>query len=260
MATPLFGRKETGYTIPKLRQLDYSVSARLGPYLGSGRHLFRQVYFMLAEVSALVSLFLCALPFTRLASAEFAEKPAQAPSGAVLTQDDLDFRKEVYVNKNGDKMPYRLFVPVSYASSVKYPLVLWLHGRAGRGSDNVLQLTGVNEKGTHFWIAKVVQDNFPAFVLVPQCPPDDIWSDPDLNVPSKAIFLLIPTVSMSRDNRWAARASGPWCRSTRRNGRPHWSWRLMTNSRMFRAFAACPCGYFRVMPTRTFPSTWFARW
>jgi hypothetical protein len=25
-----------------------------------------------------------------------------------LTQDDIDFRKEVYVNKKGDRLPYRL--------------------------------------------------------------------------------------------------------------------------------------------------------
>jgi len=144
---------------------------------------------MLFSFLALISLAVCGSPFSLLTPTHGAELPAQAPPAVVLTQDDIDFRKEVYANKNGDKMPYRLFVPLGYTSSRKYPLVLWLHGRAGRGSDNVLQLTGVNEKGTHFWIAKNVQNNFPVFVLAPQCPSDDIWSDPELNQPSKTLTL-----------------------------------------------------------------------
>jgi hypothetical protein len=29
-----------------------------------------------------------------------------------LAKDDIDFRKEVYVNKTGDKLPYGPFVPI----------------------------------------------------------------------------------------------------------------------------------------------------
>ena len=36
-------------------------------------------------------------------------------AAADLTQDDIDFRKEVYVNKKGDRLPYRLFVPLGYS-------------------------------------------------------------------------------------------------------------------------------------------------
>jgi predicted peptidase len=35
-------------------------------------------------------------------------------------------------------MPYRLYVLSNYEKKTKYPLVLWLHGAAGRGTDNVL--------------------------------------------------------------------------------------------------------------------------
>jgi predicted peptidase len=48
-----------------------------------------------------------------------------------LTKDDIDFRKEVYVDKKGDKLPCRLFVPIGYSSANTYPLVLWLHGGEG---------------------------------------------------------------------------------------------------------------------------------
>ncbi len=53
-----------------------------------------------------------------------------------MTKDDIDFRKEVYIGKGNAHLPYRLFVPLGYDVNHKYPLVLWLHGVDGRGSDN----------------------------------------------------------------------------------------------------------------------------
>jgi len=114
-----------------------------------------------------------------------------AATAVDLTQDDISFRKEVYVNKKGARMPYRLFVPLGYDSSKNYPLLLWLHGGTGRGEDNVKQITRQNELGTHFWIKSDVQAQFPVFVLVPQCPSSDIWADPEINQPSKALEMAL---------------------------------------------------------------------
>lgn len=102
-----------------------------------------------------------------------------------LTSDDIEFRKKVYTNKKGEQLAYRLFVPLGYDANRKYPLLLWLHGGDGRGSDNVRQLNGGNQIGTHFFAGKQVQLKFPMFVLLPQCPSNDNWSDPDLNQPTK---------------------------------------------------------------------------
>ncbi len=108
-----------------------------------------------------------------------------------LTKDDVDFRKEVYANKKGEKLPYRLYVPLGYNSAKTYPLVLWLHGVEGRGSDNVKQITRGNEKGAHVWISSEVQARFPAFVLAPQCPAGESWADPEFNQPGKALELTL---------------------------------------------------------------------
>ncbi len=108
-----------------------------------------------------------------------------------LTKDDIDFRKEMYVNKKGARLPYRLFVPMGYSSANTYPLVLWLHGGEGRGNDNIKQITRGNEKGTHLWTSSEVQAQFPAFVLAPQCPVGENWSDPELNQPSNALQLAL---------------------------------------------------------------------
>ncbi len=112
-------------------------------------------------------------------------------SAVELSKDDIEFRKEVYVNRKGERLQYRLFVPVTYSKERRYPLVLWLHGGEGRGSDNLHQITKSNEKGSHFWTSQENQQKFPALVLAPQCPLDDNWADPERNEPSAALRLTI---------------------------------------------------------------------
>ena len=116
---------------------------------------------------------------------------AQFLSAAEITKDDVDFVKKVYLSKNKERLPYRLFIPTGYSPEQKYPLVLWLHGGEGRGSDNLQQIVHTNQKGTHVWIAPEIQLKFPAFVLAPQCPISENWSDPDLNQPSRALELAL---------------------------------------------------------------------
>ena len=38
-------------------------------------------------------------------------------------------------------MPYRLFIPSGYDKRRQYPLVLWLHGAGGSGTDNWRQIS-----------------------------------------------------------------------------------------------------------------------
>jgi predicted peptidase len=112
-----------------------------------------------------------------------------------LTKDDVEFRKKVYVTKKGERLPYRLYVPLGYDTNRKYPLLLWLHGGEGRGNDNVRQISGNNQAGTHFWSSKEVQLQFPMFELIPQCPSGDNWSDPDLNQPTKWLELTMSALA-----------------------------------------------------------------
>ncbi len=116
-------------------------------------------------------------------------------AGAVLTKDDIDFRKQVYIGKGNAHLPYRLFVPLGYDVNHKYPLVLWLHGVDGRGSDNVKQIIKENQLGSHFWISSAVQKNFPAFVLAPQCPSGDTWAEPEFNQQSKWLLLAVDALA-----------------------------------------------------------------
>jgi predicted peptidase len=110
------------------------------------------------------------------------------------TNDDIAFRKEVYVGKK-DRLPYRLFVPLGYEATRKYPLLLWLHGTDGRGNDNVRQLTHENQLAAHFWISEEVQLKFPMFVLAPQCPTGQDWAEPEFNQPSKWLTLAMDALA-----------------------------------------------------------------
>lgn len=157
---------------------------------------------------------------------------AQGIAGTELTKDDIDFRKAVYVGKDDAQLPYRLFVPLGYDANRKYPLVVWLHGGAGRGFDNLKQITGGNQLGAHFWIASDVQPKFPAFVFAPQCPSGDTWAEPEFNQPSKWLALAMEALakvqkefSIDPDRMYLAGQSmggiGVW--SLLQNYRGHWA-------------------------------------
>ena len=108
-----------------------------------------------------------------------ASQSQNVPPGVV--KEEPPFRKRTYTDKKGVKMPYRLFVPPKYESAKKYPLILWLHGGTGRGSNNEGQISNENEAGTHVWTMPENQSAFPVFVLAPQCAQEENWSEPDLN-------------------------------------------------------------------------------
>jgi predicted peptidase len=63
-------------------------------------------------------------------------------------------------------IPYRLFVPGGYSARHDYPLVLFLHGGAGRGRDNERHLREGNGMLVEMFVES--QKQFPAFILAPQ--------------------------------------------------------------------------------------------
>lgn len=83
------------------------------------------------------------------------------------------FEARTYVNSKGRSIQYRFMKPVDYDSSKKYAIVLCLHGGGGTGTDNVKQIEGS-------WMAQMLSTyenrrDYPAFLLVPQCPPGFSW-------------------------------------------------------------------------------------
>ena len=90
--------------------------------------------------------------------------------GTVYGQNE--FEKKVYITASGDSLNYRLLRPEIEQEGEKYPLVLFLHGAGERGSDNEKQLF----HGSQMWLNPVNRENYPAFVLFPQCPESGYWA------------------------------------------------------------------------------------
>lgn len=65
-----------------------------------------------------------------------------------------------------DGTPYRLFVPSGYRGRESFPLVLFLHGGAGRGTDNERHLRNGNGMIVQMFVG--AEKQYPAFVLAPQ--------------------------------------------------------------------------------------------
>jgi predicted peptidase len=96
--------------------------------------------------------------------------------------------------KNG-AMPYRLYIPRNYDPARRYPLILWLHGAGGSGSDNTSQLTGDQVPGAQSWTTPGRQAEHPAFVLVPQAQNGWAESSPDLAPNLEAVMGILDAVS-----------------------------------------------------------------
>ena len=75
----------------------------------------------------------------------------------------IDFEGKTYL--------YGLYVPDDYTPNRAWPAVLFLHGMGERGTDGVVQ--------TNVGIGPAIRANperYPCIVVMPQCPPDSLWS------------------------------------------------------------------------------------
>nr|AIA10534.1 prolyl oligopeptidase family [uncultured bacterium] len=114
----------------------------------------------------------------------------------LFAQQESDFVAKSFQNSRGKRMPYRLFIPAKYESRQKYPLVLWLHGGAGRGSDNSSQISGGNTIGPHVWTLPENQSRNPCFVFAPQCPVDEEWATISKAQPSEQLHLALEILQL----------------------------------------------------------------
>ena len=94
-----------------------------------------------------------------------------------LTKKNVDHALDIYEKREfkyaeGQVLPYRILYPANYDKSKKYPLLLFLHGAGERGKDNEKQLTW----GSKLFITEENRKNFPAIVIMPQCPEESFWA------------------------------------------------------------------------------------
>jgi predicted peptidase len=75
----------------------------------------------------------------------------------------------------GKTFQYRVFVPKGWSGKKKWPVILFLHGAGERGDDNLEQ--------TRVGIGPAIlrqQDSLKSIVVMPQCPRNRWWSEPDM--------------------------------------------------------------------------------
>jgi len=96
----------------------------------------------------------------------------------IHAQDGPDLAErfsEGAVEHSGRDYRFRLLQPKAVASGGSFPLVVFLHGVGERGSDNLAQLRHLPE----LMVTEGFEKKFPCFLLAPQCPKDDLWTNQD---------------------------------------------------------------------------------
>ena len=83
-----------------------------------------------------------------------------------VSAQSLDPGDPRLLRRSLNERPYRLWVPADYDGSRSYPLVLFLHGGAGRGRDNERHLLDGNGMLINMFVT--AQPRFPSIVLAPQ--------------------------------------------------------------------------------------------
>lgn len=90
------------------------------------------------------------------------------------------FHRALYKDKDENTLPYQWMSPwgpttktsnKSKGQQPKYPLVIFLHGSGERGNQNHEQM----RNGVHAFCEEWVREQYPHYLIVPQCPPDQRW-------------------------------------------------------------------------------------
>ncbi len=77
-------------------------------------------------------------------------------------------------SESANGLKYQLFGNPKWEGSDRTPLLIWLHGSGQSGDDNKAQMGGA----TRAFGSEESQEEYPCFILAPQCPSADIgWKD-----------------------------------------------------------------------------------
>jgi len=158
--------------------------------------------------------------------------------------DPVDgFLARSYHSPGGETMQYRLLVPPGYNAARKYPVVLWLHGANGRGSDNLLQISGGNFLGTHVWTAAGIQDKGPVFVLAPQVENTKTWSRPHVNTGAPVSLRLAFEILDAIEKEYSIDHDREYIAGQSMGGEGVWAALAAARGRFAGAIALCSDGF-----------------
>jgi predicted peptidase len=104
-----------------------------------------------------------------------ADASAAPPQPALAVTVD-HFQARTFDDGAGHTLPYRIYLPALPAGgdpARKIPLVLFLHGAGGRGTDNRHQIT--DQQAPLVFVQPETQARWPLVMVAPQCPPGEQW-------------------------------------------------------------------------------------
>ncbi len=78
---------------------------------------------------------------------------------------------------DGPDLNYNILYPIRKVPGVKYPLLVFLHGAGERGNDNESQRIHI----APFLSSDSIRNHYPAYVVFPQCPADERWSEVEVS-------------------------------------------------------------------------------
>src|SRR5262249_2708320 len=99
----------------------------------------------------------------------------------------IDPKFDARTHKSGWTMPFRFFRP---EATGKLPLVLFLHGSGGLGTDNQKQMGLGNVFGTRVWALPENQKSHPCYVVAPQT--DRGWMKYGDPAPGDSVARVVP--------------------------------------------------------------------
>jgi predicted peptidase len=101
--------------------------------------------------------------------------------------ENIPEKFEAGMHRSDWTMPYRLFRP---NATGRLPLVIYLHGSGGQGTDNAKQMELGNIFGTRVWALPENQNGFPCYVVAPQT--DRGWVRYGPPSPGDSVAQVIP--------------------------------------------------------------------
>lgn len=110
---------------------------------------------------------------------------------------------EYQTTMTGTGLPYRLLLPANYNASIKYPVVIFLHGMGERGTDNTSQLAN-NASGAKIFVSTASPNNAATYPCIFVCP--QITTSQDWKLESSRVKQLVDTIKANYsvdDNRVA---------------------------------------------------------
>src|SRR5262245_31383185 len=104
-------------------------------------------------------------------------------ASCAMAKDPLPLDKHVFKDTDGKSLPYQLMKPAQIDPNRKYPLVVFLHGAGERGTDNEKQLV----HGVPQFASKENREQYPCFLIAPQCPVNAKWAEVDWSAKSHTL-------------------------------------------------------------------------